>query len=113
MDILYSGGEATVAEVCAALPDPLSDSAVRAMLTRLEAKGFVARHQSPKGFVYAPAVPQEAAKESALRQLVRTFFNNRPAGAASALLGLSEQVDEAELDELERAIAKARKEQKK
>jgi predicted transcriptional regulator len=111
VDLLYAGGESTVAELCDALPDRLSDSAVRAMLSRLEAKGFVVRREGEKGFVFAPAVPEAEAKASALRQLVRTFFNNSPVGAASALLGMSEGVDPAELDELAQAIAKARREQ--
>ena len=111
VDLLYAGGGSTVAELCDALPDRLSDSAVRAMLSRLEAKGFVVRREGEKGFVFTPAVPEAEAKASALRQLVRTFFNNSPVGAASALLGMSEGVDPAELDELAQAIAKARREQ--
>lgn len=113
VDLLYASGPATVAEICDALPVSLSDSAVRAMLTRLVAKGFVNRMPAEGGYRFAPAVPEAAAKESALRQLVRTFFQGSPVGAASALLGMSESVDEAELALLERAIAKVRQEQAK
>ncbi|HWH18244.1 MAG TPA: BlaI/MecI/CopY family transcriptional regulator [Allosphingosinicella sp.] len=113
VDLLYVRGEATVAELCAALPVALSSSAVRAMLTRLEGKGFVRRRQSENGFIYAPAVPESTAKQSALKQVVRVFFNGSPVGAASALLGMSERLDEEELDELERLIAGARKEKGK
>lgn len=112
VDLLYQSGAATVAEVCDMLPDALSGSAVRAMLTRLEAKGFVSRSHSERGFVYAPAVPESKARQSALSQLVKTFFNGSPAGAASALLGMSDRLGEEELDELERLIARARKEQR-
>ena len=35
MDVLYRAGRATAAEVRASLPDPPSDSAVRAMLPRV------------------------------------------------------------------------------
>lgn len=109
VDLLYARGEATVAELCSGLPVTLSGSAVRAMLTRLEGKGFVRRHQSDRGFVYAPAVPEAAAQRSVLTHVVRTFFNGSPASAASALLGMSGGLDNAELDELERLIANARK----
>lgn len=109
VDLLYVRGEATVAALCAELPVSLSSSAVRAMLSRLEAKGFVRRRQSDQGFVYAPSVPEAAAKQSALAQVVRVFFNGSPAGAASALLGMSEKIKDEELDELERLIAEARK----
>ena len=108
VDLLYVEGRRTVAEVCDRLPDQLSASAVRAMLTRLEAKGYVRRSQSDRGYVYEPAVPESKAKQSALSQLVRTFFNGSPVGAASALLGMSGKLQDEELDELERMIAKAR-----
>ncbi|HEV2079857.1 MAG TPA: BlaI/MecI/CopY family transcriptional regulator [Allosphingosinicella sp.] len=113
VDLLYVRGDATVAELCEALPVALSASAVRAMLTRLEAKGVVSRRQSERGYVYAPAVPQTAAKQSALSQVVRVFFNGSPVGAASALLGMSGKLDDEELDELEKLIADARKGQRK
>lgn len=109
VDLLYAQGSRTVAEVCDALPDPLSASAVRAMLTRLEAKGYVRRSPSERGFVYVPAVPEAKAKQSALSQLVRTFFAGSPVGAATALLGMSAKLDDDELAELERTIAEARK----
>jgi predicted transcriptional regulator len=109
VDLLYAGGDATVAELCGKLPVPLSASAVRAMLSRLEAKGFVRRRASDRGYLFTPSVPETAAKQSALKQLVRVFFNDSPASAASALLGMSEKLDEEELDELEQLLAEARK----
>lgn len=109
VDILYVNGDATVAEVCEALPDPLTPSAVRAMLSRLVGKGFVRRHENARGIVYAPALSEAKAKQSALGQVVKTFFGGSAVGAASALLGMSDKIDEAELDELERLIAEARK----
>ena len=113
VDILYLKGEATVAEMCEALPDPLSASAVRAMLTRLKSKGFVRRRETERGIVYAPAVSEAKAKQSALGQVVRVFFGGSAAGAASALLGMSDKLDDRELDELERLIGEARKGQRK
>ena len=56
VDILYERGPVLVAEICEALPDPLSGSAVRAMLKRLEDKGFVQRNESERGFLYSPVV---------------------------------------------------------
>ena len=113
VDILYLKGEATVSEIIEELPDALSASAVRAMLTRLTAKGFVRRRETDRGIAYAPAVSEAKAKQSALGQVVRVFFGGSAAGAASALLGMSDKMDEDELDELERLIAEARKGQRK
>ena len=113
VDILYQHGNATVAEVGAALQAGLTASAVRAMLTRLEAKGFVRRTRSNGRYVYTPTLPQDKAKLSALQQVVRTFFNNSPASAASALLGMTTPLEEDELDRLELLIARARRNRSK
>lgn len=108
VDILYRCGQGTVAEIIAALPVELSGSAVRAMLKRLEDKGFVARTESERGYLFSPVVADTVARKNALSEVVRTFFNGSAAGAASALLGMSERLDERELDDLERMIAEAR-----
>ncbi len=108
VDILYERGPVLVAEICEALPDQLSGSAVRAMLKRLEDKGYVQRTESERGFLYSPAVSDSVAKKSALSEIVRVFFNGSPASAASALPGMSEKLKEDELSELEQMIARAR-----
>ncbi len=109
VDILYERGALAVADICDALPDPLSGSAVRAMLKRLEDKGYVQRTESDRGFLYTPVVSENAAKKSALSEIVKTFFNGSPASAASALLGMSEKLKDQDLDELEQMIARARR----
>jgi predicted transcriptional regulator len=78
------------------------------MLSRLEHKGFVRRADSPKGYIYRPAVPDTLARNTALKELVRVFFSGSPASAATALLGMSEPIDETELDELEALITRTR-----
>ncbi len=108
VDILYERGPVAVSDICDALPDQLSGSAVRAMLKRLEDKGFVQRADSERGFLYSPAVSETAAKKSALSEIVRVFFNGSPASAASALLGMSDRLEGKDLDELEAMIARAR-----
>ena len=108
VDLLYQRGDLAVAEICDALPNNPSGSAVRTMLKRLEDKGFVRRTDSDKGFVFSPVVEDSVARKSALSEVVRVFFNNSPAGAATALLGMSERLDTSELDELEAMIARAR-----
>src|SRR5437870_13414390 len=75
VDILYERGALPVADICDALPDQLSGSAVRAMLKRLEDKGYVTRADSERGYLYSPTVNETAAKTSALSEIVRVFFN--------------------------------------
>jgi predicted transcriptional regulator len=108
VDLLYQRGEMAVAEICEALPDRPSGSAIRTMLKRLEDKGYVRRADSDRGFVYSPAVAETVARKTALSDVVRTFFNGSPASAASALLGMSDRLETQELDALEQMIAKAR-----
>lgn len=108
VDLLYQGGSRTVSEICEALPDPLTGSAVRAMLKRLEDKGFVCREESERGYVFSPTLSDNQARRTALGQVVRTFFKGSPVSAASALLGMAQDIDTRELDELEAAIARAR-----
>jgi predicted transcriptional regulator len=113
VDFLYANGQATAAEICDALPDAPGNSAIRVMLGRLETKGVVRRLSSVgRSFVYAPAVPEAAAKQSALTQVVRTFFNGSPLSAATALLGMSEKADPAEIEKLKQLLAKAREKER-
>ena len=109
VDILYQNGPLPVADICDILPVLLSGSAVRAMLKRLEDKGYVQRSESERGYIYSPVVSDTVAKKSALSEIVRVFFNGSPASAASALLGMSDKLKEDELEKLEQMIARARK----
>lgn len=108
VDLLYKDGAMAVADICDALPDRLSGSAVRAMLKRLEDKGYVCRSESERGFLFSPTMSDAAASKTALSSVVKTFFNGSAAGAATALLGMSDALDAQELDELEAMIARAR-----
>lgn len=108
VDILYERGASTVTEIGEALPAELSGSAIRSMLKRLEAKGFVVREASDRGFLYAPSVEEKTASKSALTQVVRVFFNGSATSAAAALLGMQDKMSAGDLDELEKLIAEAR-----
>ncbi len=111
MDFLYQNGRATAAEVQANLPDPPSYSAVRAMLRVLEEKGHVRHQQDGPRYVYVPSVARERAKRSALRHVVRTFFDGSPEEVVAALLDdRSAKLSDDELDRLARLIARARQE---
>jgi predicted transcriptional regulator len=109
VDILYQRGSLLVGDICQALPDQLSGSAVRAMLKRLEDKGYVSRAESERGYLYSPTVSDSLAKKSALSDIVRVFFNGSAASAATALLGMSDKLKEDELSEIEAMIARARR----
>ena len=109
MDILYSLGRATAAEVMERLPDPPSYSAVRAMLRILEEKGHLVHAQDGPRYVYAPTVAPEQARQTALNHVLGTFFDGSPARAMAALIREGD-VSDAELSRLAVLIEDARKE---
>ena len=110
VDILYSRGRATAAEVQAALADPPSYSAVRAMLRILEDKGHVRHEQDGPRYVYLPTVARERAKRTALRHVLQTFFDGSAEEAISALLNQSDtRLSPGELDRLAELIDQARR----
>ena len=111
MNVIYARGSATVQDVVRHIPDPPSYSAVRAMLRVLEEKGHVRHQEDGPRYVYLPTVPRDEARQSALRQLVGTFFDGSAEQAAAALLDMSgPELSEQELDRLADAIETARKE---
>jgi BlaI family transcriptional regulator, penicillinase repressor len=109
MDIVYAQGQATAADVTAALPDAPSYSAVRALLRILEQKGHLRHQQDGPRYVFLPTVSRDRARRSALRSLVRTFFDGSSAQAAAALIDQAQLSDE-DFERLAAAIDKARKE---
>jgi BlaI family penicillinase repressor len=111
MDILYKLDRASVGQVLAKLADKPSYSTVRAQLCVLEEKGHVRHEEHGLRYVYAPAVPRDVARRSALRHLVETFFDGSTEKVVAALLGGEvARISSEELDRLARLIAKGRKE---
>ena len=111
MDLIYRLGRASAAEVHADLPDSPSYSTVRALLRVLETKGHLKHEVDGPRYVYVPTVTRERARQSALRQVVNTFFDGSSAAAAAALLDLSDTpLDQTELKRLAALVAQAKKE---
>lgn len=100
-------GEASTAQVREALSQPLSDSAVRTLLTRLEAKGVVERQAGSGGVLFAPAPPRDSLADGAMRRMVDTFFAGSAASAATALLGMAPRLKPEEAEALRRLIDQA------
>jgi predicted transcriptional regulator len=89
MEILHRRRRATVEEIRAELPDAPGASSVRKLLDIMIGRGLLSREYDGPRFVYFPAAKIEQASRSALRQLVRTFFDDSPESAIAALLDLS------------------------
>jgi predicted transcriptional regulator len=110
MDALYKAGRATAAEIRTRLDGTPSDSTVRTQLRVLEAKGHVRHEEHGLRYVYLPTVPRHAARRSALRHLVDTFFDGSTANAVAALLGGDgARVSDSDLDRIARLVEDARR----
>jgi lysyl-tRNA synthetase class 2 len=101
---------ATAADVMPELPGEPNYSTVRTQLRVLEEKGHV-RHEEEGGrYVYAPAVPRHAARKSALKHLVETFFDGSAEQVVAAVLGgEASRLSDEDLERISGLIDKARK----
>jgi len=114
MDVLHARQQATAAEVRAALPDPPSYSAVRALLRILEDKGHARHRKDGVRYVYLPCVSRQIASRAALKRVLATFFGGSANQAIAALLDVSDtQLSDAELARLSEIIGKAHKKERK
>jgi predicted transcriptional regulator len=113
MDALFAlEGGASVEDVRERLSDPPGYSAVRAMLAKLEAKGYVRHREEGLRYVYLPTKSRAAAQRNALSKLVRVFFGGSPRQTATALLKQENWTDE-ELDALRAEIEQVRKDRRR
>lgn len=113
MDILYTRGSATAADVQQNIPDAPSYSAIRALLRILEEKGHVKHSYDGPRYVYTPIISRPVAQKSALRQLVKTFFDGSTSNAVAALLDMSgKDLSDSELERLAEIVENAKREEK-
>jgi BlaI family penicillinase repressor len=109
MEILYRRRRATVEEIRAELPDAPTPSSVRKLLEIMIERGLLAREYDGPRYVYFPAVKPEKASRSALKQLVRTFFDDSPSSAIAALLDMtSTPISPAEYQRLSKLLERVR-----
>ena len=109
MEILHRRRRATVEEIRSELPNAPSASSVRKLLEIMIERGLLAREYDGPRHVYFPAVHPDEASRSALKQLVRTFFDNSPGSAIAALLDIgSTDLSDAEYRRLSGWLKRAR-----
>ena len=112
MDVLFAiGDQASVEDVRQRLSDPPGYSAVRAMLVKLEAKGYVQHREEGLRYVYSPTKSRTAAQRSALQKIVQVFFGGSPGQTVTALLKQEKWTDD-ELDALRDEIEKVRQDRR-
>jgi predicted transcriptional regulator len=93
------------------LPGNPHYSTVRTQLRVLEEKGHVTHEEQGVRYVYVPAVARRAARKSALRHLVDTFFDGSAEQVVAAVLGgEGAKLSDEELDRIAELVDKAKKE---
>jgi predicted transcriptional regulator len=110
MEILWQRGEATVADVVKAIPkrEALHYSTVLTTMRILEQKGYVAHRQEGRAFVYTPLVDRGAARRSAVKHLLRRFFDDSPELLVLNVID-EERLDLAEIERLRKVVDGPRK----
>ena len=91
MEILHRRQRGTVEDIRAELPDAPSPSSVRKLLEIMIERGLLGREYDGPRYVYCPAAKPDDASRSALKPLVRTFYNDSPGSAMAALLDLTDE----------------------
>jgi BlaI family penicillinase repressor len=110
MDVLYRRGRATAAEVMEDVSGEPNYSTVRTQLRVLEDKGHVRHEEQGLRYIYMPAVPRRAARKSALKHLMDTFFDGSAEQVVAAVLGgEAARLSDEDLRRIAELVAKARK----
>ena len=108
MDIVYARQEASATDVLAELPNPPSRASVRTMLRILEERQHLKHYKKGREFIYQPIRPRRRAGQSAMRRILRTFFDGSLEQAVAAHLGDSAaRLSTEELSRLARLIRQA------
>jgi BlaI family transcriptional regulator, penicillinase repressor len=110
MDAIFArSNRASAEDIRVRITHPPSNTAVRAMLARLEAKGYVRHTEEGARYVYSATTSPTTARRAALKQYLRVFFGGSLGQMMTALLSQESWTDE-ELDALQSEIERVRKE---
>jgi len=103
MEVIWSRGYATVADVVEALDGKDAYTTILTLMRILKAKGYLSVRKEGRAHVYTPKVDRDTVARTAVHQLLSKFF----AGSASELV-LSflreEEITPKELDDIKRKI---------
>jgi BlaI family transcriptional regulator, penicillinase repressor len=88
MEAIYRRRAATALEVRTDIASAPSYSAVRTTLRILEGKGFLRHRKRGRQYLYLPTIPHTRARQSAIRQLVDTYFEGSLEATVAAMIRL-------------------------
>lgn len=112
MNLVWDLGESTSADIVDAFTQrrPLAPTTIRTVLSNIEEKGYLQRvPTTERALRYRPSFAREAVATQTLQQLVGRLFGGSPKAAIAQLLA-DEELDAAELDEIQKLVSRRRKE---
>jgi BlaI family transcriptional regulator, penicillinase repressor len=111
MEAIYRNKAASVQEILREIPSPPSYSAVRATVNILERKGFLKHGKEGKKYVYSPKIPERKAMRGAVKQLLKTYFEDSLEKAVTAMLEIHKNdLSDDDIERLADIIKKSKKE---
>ena len=113
MRILWSQGEASVADVHEALEPErgLALTTIATMLAKMEKKGVVDHRAEGRRFIYRPTVSEGQVRRSMVSDLTSQLFRGDVFALVNHLLS-EHEIDTRELDQLRAVIAAREKEER-
>lgn len=113
LEIVYSLGRASAADVLERMPDSPGYSTVRKLLSILEEKGHVKHIEQDRRYVYLPTRSRKEARRSSLKHLMDSLFDSSAESVVSALLDISDaELSDDDLRSLAQLIEQRRRERK-
>ncbi len=115
MQVIWTAGEVStdhVLEVLKGRGRKLADGSIRKVLSILVEKGHLTRRREGRAFLYKPKVHKGQANRKMVQDLVKRAFDGSASLMVAALFD-SEDINERDMTEIKRLIAKHEKEEKK
>ena len=103
MEVIWSKGSATVADVVDALGGKDAYTTILTLMRILKEKGFLSTRKEGRAHVFTPRVDRGTAARKAVHQLLSKFFAGSPSELVLSFLR-EEELTPKELDELKRKI---------
>ncbi len=110
MDIVYSKDKMTARQIQEAMDDAPSYTSVRTHLRLMIEKGYLEASQEGVRYAYSPVVPRSEAKDSALKNLIKTFFGGSSKELIATLVTEdSKNMSSEQLDQISELIEQAKR----
>lgn len=105
MNVVWEKGETTVHDILEALPkdETPAYNTVLTIMRILEQKGYLSHTKDGRAHLYRPLVGRHEARQSALKHMVRSFFDNSPELLVQNILD-DEKITTDELNRLKKMI---------